>query len=134
MEGRPMRAHSSLVIVVLSLLPVVAAAQYDHQHAGAPPHGAPRLGTVVFPNSGARAAQAPFLRGVALLHSFEYEDAADAFHAAERADPGFALAYWLEALTYSHVLWGEDDPAAARHALARLAPVPAARLARARTR
>ena len=41
------------------------------------------LGSVSFPNSGARRAQAPFLRGLALLHSFEYEEALDAFREAE---------------------------------------------------
>ena len=30
------------------------------------------LGAISFPNSGASAAQAPFVRGVLLLHSFEY--------------------------------------------------------------
>ncbi len=43
------------------------------------------------------------------------------------------MAFWGEALTYSHLLWGEDDPVAARAALARLAPTPAERLARAGT-
>ena len=44
-----------------------------------------------------------------LLHSFEYDQAAEAFRAAQTADPAFAMAFWGEALTYSHLLWGEDD-------------------------
>jgi tetratricopeptide (TPR) repeat protein len=107
---------------VLFLPPVVAA-----QHDG---HGL-KLGTVTFPNSGAPAAQSSFLRGIALLHSFEYERAAADFREAQRADPGFALAYWAEALTYSHVIWREEDLAAARTALRHLAPTEAERLARA---
>jgi len=91
------------------------------------------LGTIVFPNSGNTAAQRPFLRGVALLHSFEYYDAAREFRAAQKADPAFALAYWSEALTYSHVIWGTEDLPASRAALQRLAATPAQRLARART-
>ena len=67
------------------------------------------LGSVSFPNSGAPRAQAPFLRGLALLHSFEYADAAEAFREAQRVDSGFAMAYWGEALTYDHPLWGEHD-------------------------
>lgn len=94
---------------------------------------APRLGTITFPNSGAAAAQEPFLRGVLLLHSFEFEPAAAAFREAQTADPGFALAYWGEAMTYNHPLWGQWDDDAARAVLARLAPTPAARRARART-
>ena len=93
----------------------------------------PGLGAITFPSSGAPAAQAPFIRGVLLLHSFEYQDAAQAFREAQRIDPGFALAYWGEALTYTHPLWDEQDRNAARAALQRLGPTPAARRAKAPT-
>ena len=88
------------------------------------------LGSVSFPNSGAPRAQAPFLRGLALLHSFEYADAAEAFREAQRVDSGFAMAYWGEALTYDHPIWGEHDSTAARAALARLGNGTEARVAR----
>ena len=94
----------------------------------------PSLGTIAFPNSGAPAAQAPFIRGVLLLHSFEYGDAAQAFREAQRLDPGFALAYWGEAMTYTHPLWNEQDRTAALAALRRLGPAPEARRERAPTR
>ncbi len=94
---------------------------------------ASNLGKIDFPNSGAAAAQEPFLRGVLLLHSFEYEDAREAFQEAQKADPGFALAYWGEAMTYNHPLWREQDRDAALKALERLAPTAAARLAKAPT-
>ncbi|HLL46406.1 MAG TPA: hypothetical protein VK399_06845, partial [Longimicrobiaceae bacterium] len=90
-------------------LPRPAAAQHEGHGArsgAAPGRSAPVLGTVAFRNSGAPAAHEPFQRGVALLHSFEYGEAAAAFREAQRADPGLAPAYWLEALTYSHVMWG----------------------------
>ena len=112
-------------LLLLLSLPSIAAAQHEG-------HGA-ALGTVVFPNSGAPAAQPGFLRGIALLHSFEYDRAAQAFREAERADPGFALAYWSEALTHSHLLWREENLGAARAALHRLAPSREERLARAGT-
>jgi tetratricopeptide (TPR) repeat protein len=112
------------------LAPSALRAQEPRHEHGAGSHA---LGTVVFPNSGAPAAQEPFLRGVALLHSFEYPDAADAFREAQRADPSFALAYWGEALTNTQLLWGVDDAASARQALAGLAPSPEERLALART-
>jgi len=103
--------------------------------AGAAPAGAaaPALGSVHFANSGAAAAQAPFLRGLALLHNFEYGDAALAFREAQKADPQFAMAYWGEAMTYNHAVWMEQDATAARAALQRLAPTPQARAALART-
>ncbi len=78
------------------------------------------LGSVEFPNSGARRAQPSFLKGLALLHSFEYDDAADAFREAQRIDSSFAMAYWGEALTYDHPIWGDHDSVAARAVLARL--------------
>jgi hypothetical protein len=65
------------------------------------------LGSVEFKNSGNAASQPASQRGVALLHSFEYDDATEAFREAQKADASLAPAYWLEALTYSHVLWGE---------------------------
>src|SRR5256885_194621 len=95
---------------------------------------APRLGTIDFPTSGAPAARAPFIRGVLLLHSFEYGDAARAFREAQRLDSGFALAYWGEAMTYTHPVWNEQDGNAARAALQRLAATRDARRAKAPTR
>jgi tetratricopeptide (TPR) repeat protein len=89
------------------------------------------LGRVDFPTTAPPEAQAHFLRGVAALHSFWYDEAADAFRAAQKAAPGFALAYWGEALTYDHPIWGERDLEAARQVLQRLAPKAAERAARA---
>jgi len=91
------------------------------------------LGATNFPNSGAPSAQRDFLRGLLLLHSFEYQGARKSFQAAQGTDPGFAMAYWGEALTYNHPLWGEQDLAAARSALARLAPTIEERAAKAPT-
>lgn len=101
--------------------------------AAAPERDAAAVGVVAFPTSGAPAAQETFLRGVAALHSFWYDEAADLFQEAQEVDPGFALAYWGEAMTYNHPLWAEQDRDAARDALARLGPDPASRAARAPT-
>lgn len=88
------------------------------------------LGSVEFLNSGAPAAQETFNRGVLLLHSFEYEDAREAFQEAHTIDPGFALAYWGEAMTHNHPLWRQQDRAAAVAALAGFAPTAEERLAK----
>ena len=92
-------------------------------------------GTISFPNSGSPGAQPHFIDGVKLLHSFEWEDAADAFRKAQEADPAFALAYWGEALSYTggHHSPPDQDSAAGQKALAKLASTPAARLAKAPT-
>ena len=121
-----------MLVAATLLLPVPLYAQDPGDHGDHHSHdGSQDLGLVEFENSGAAAAQEAFTRGVALLHSFEYGRAADAFRAAQAADPDFALAYWLEAFTFTHPVWGEDDVEGARAALARLAPTPAERLARA---
>jgi tetratricopeptide (TPR) repeat protein len=94
---------------------------------------APEYGHVDFANSGAPAAQTDFLDGVALLHDFEYDDAAAAFRRAESADPDFAIAYWGEAMTFNHPVWMQQDLASGRAALNRLAPSPAMRRSKAQT-
>ncbi len=93
----------------------------------------PRLGTINFPTSGSPAAQVEFQQGALYLHSFEYESAARAFRRAQAAEPGFAMAYWGEAMTHTHPVWNQQNRAAAREALVRLAPTPEARRAKAGT-
>ena len=89
------------------------------------------LGTINFPTSAKPAAQAPFLTGTKALYNFEFDIAAEAFRESQKADPGFALAYWGEAMSYNHPLWAQQDLAAARKVLERLAPTAAARAAKA---
>jgi tetratricopeptide (TPR) repeat protein len=106
---------------------VVAASPASGQNA--------LLGTITFPNSGAAAAQPYFIEGVKFLHSFEWEDAADAFRKAQQADPGFALAYWGEALSHTggHHFPSDQDISAARKALLKLGATRVERLAKAPT-
>ena len=85
-------------------------------------------GTVDFPTSTrSMVAQREFSRGVLLLHLFHYDEAADAFRQAEHADSSFAMAYWGEAMTHTHPVWDEQDTAAGRKALGKLAPTAEAR-------
>ncbi len=93
------------------------------------------LGTIHFPNSGNEAAQKDFLDGVRLLHSFEWEDAAEAFQRAQAADPDFALAYWGEALSHTggHHYPPGQDMSEARDALRKLGRTRAERLEKAPT-
>jgi len=91
------------------------------------------VGEVHFSNSGSPVAQDSFLAGLAQLHNFEYAAAAELFRKAQQTDPGFALAYWGEAMTFNHPVWMEQDRDAARKVLDRLAPTTEARLAKAPT-
>jgi tetratricopeptide (TPR) repeat protein len=97
------------------------------------PRAQSELGSIEFPTSGSAAAQPAFLKGVLLLHSFEYDDAKEAFQEAQKADPNFAMAFWGEAMTYNHPVWQQTAPELAKAALTRLAPTPEARLAKAPT-
>lgn len=94
--------------------------------------GGQELGTITFPNSGNTAAQAPFLEGVKDLHSFQFDEAADAFRRAQQADPSFAMAYWGEAMSFNHPLWAQQDADAAKKILEKLGATSEARQAKAK--
>jgi hypothetical protein len=89
------------------------------------------LGSITFPTSAKPAAQGPFLTGVKALYNFEFDTAAESFRAAQKADPQFALGYWGEAMSFNHPLWAQQDLAAARKVMERLAPTAAERAAKA---
>ncbi len=68
-----------------------------------------KLGRVEFPTSGSEKAQAHFLRGLAALHSFWYEEALEEFRESTKLEPDFMMGYWGEAMAYNHPLWSEQD-------------------------
>jgi hypothetical protein len=127
--------RSILGVIALFLCLSAAGAEPVHQHPldqqSASVQGA--LGVVHFENSGARRAQPVFIRGLLLLHSFEYPAARREFQKAQELDPSFAMAVWGEALTYNHTLWNEQDTAAARAALAKLGSTPEEQVAKGKT-
>ena len=123
-------------IASVFLLIGLSCAAYSQQHhdTGPASSSAPvDLGKIDFPTSGPAAAQKHFIEGVLLLHSFEYARARRAFAEASRLAPDFAMAYWGEAMTYDHRIWGEQDRTSALAALARLAPTAAERRAKVAT-
>jgi len=66
-----------------------------------------KLGVVIFPTSCSPLVQKEFERAVALLHSFAYEEAMAAFTNIEKKAGACAMAYWGEAMSYWHQLWGD---------------------------
>ena len=71
--------------------------------------GGERLGTVSFPVSCASASQAPFNRGIALLHDFWYEEVGPQFRGVVTSDPGCAMAHWGIAMGLFHEIWYRPD-------------------------
>ena len=68
-----------------------------------------QLGTVAFPVSCAPSVQKPFERGVALLHSFWYEEAEKEFQQIAQDDPHCVMAHWGLAMSLWHQLWNNPD-------------------------
>ena len=83
----------------LSALALAEPAPHEHHDHSE------KLGTVAFQTSCSPAAHAVFLRGVAWLHSFEYEQAESTFNEATAADPSCAIAHWGAAMSNYHPLW-----------------------------
>jgi hypothetical protein len=130
-----MKTRAAALAVAASLsLPLSApagAVEAAAGKAGAPPTASgERVGTVSFPVSCNAAAQERFVRAVAILHSFWYEEAEKAFAAVAAADPACAMAWWGVAMSHWHPLW--DSPTAAALA-AGAAAVAKAEAAQAKT-
>ena len=125
-----------ILIAPLALLLATAVACGDPTEATqAPPEAAlpADLGVIDFPTSGPADAQAHFVRGAAMLHSFGLEDAALEFRQAQELAPDFAMAYWGEAMSYNHPLQRFSVWDLPREALERLGPDREARVAKAPT-
>ena len=112
------------ILVIGILFPVVIHASEAEQDS---------VGSISFPTSASGEAQAHFLRGVSILHSFGWKQARLEFQAAQKLDPDFALAYWGESLCYNHPLISEWDLASPQAILNRLGKNLDDRLAKAPT-
>jgi hypothetical protein len=87
------------LVLLAPATPVGAQDHAQHQHTGTPPE---RLGTVHFETSCQPAVTAAFDRAVALLHSFWFGAATDAFKGVAATDPNCAMAWWGVAMSH----WG----------------------------
>jgi Tfp pilus assembly protein PilF len=85
----------------------------EHHHALT----AEEVGSVHFVTSCAKPVSLGFNRAVALLHSFQYEQARQAFSEVAKRDPKCAMAQWGVAMSYYHGLWKNGNTAAGREAL-----------------
>ena len=83
-------------LALLFAVPSLTAGQHQHQHGAKPPE---RLGSVSFETTCKAEVKADFNRAVALLHSFWFGAASDAFMKVAAADPACAMAHWGLAMT-----------------------------------
>jgi tetratricopeptide (TPR) repeat protein len=97
------------LLLFSSLFTIAAAADDDKDHHHHEDLTAAQLGTVSFPVSCAPSVQKRFELGVALLHSFWYEEAEKEFQQISKDDPHCAMAHWGIAMSLWHQLWNDPD-------------------------
>jgi tetratricopeptide (TPR) repeat protein len=97
MKTRPSQRPTKLSVCFCLLLGVLRGGNVGpHQHD---------LGHVNFPVSCNADAQKTFDHGVALLHSFWYDEAEKTFSRVISLDSGCAMAYWGIAMSLYHPVW-----------------------------
>jgi hypothetical protein len=97
-----MKRTAIALFALASMLSAYAFSAFaqEHQHANGSPTGP--LGTVHFSTSCDRAVAQDFDHGIALLHSFWYSAAIEAFTGVLKKDPSCAMAHWGIAMSW----WG----------------------------
>ena len=107
-----MRSLIAILTSVLLFAPL-ALCQEEHHHALTEQE----VGSVHFSTSCLPNLAGDFNRAVALLHSFQYEQARSAFTEIAGKDPHCAMAQWGVAMSHYHGMWDNGDTAAGRVAL-----------------
>jgi Tfp pilus assembly protein PilF len=97
-----------LLVICLCFSTLAAADDEGHHHEDLTEV---QVGIVHFPSSCLAAQQKPVQRGVAMLHSFWYEEAEKQFEQVAQADPQCAIAHWGVAMSLWHQLWNRPDEA-----------------------
>jgi tetratricopeptide (TPR) repeat protein len=115
-----MRSLTSFLASILFFVPL-ALCQEEHHHALTEEE----VGSVHFPTSCQTDLASSFNRAVALLHSFQYEQAREAFTEVARRDPQCAMTQWGIAMSHYHGMWDNGDLAAGRVAIERAKQIAA---------
>jgi hypothetical protein len=92
-------------LIALSLAGFSAALFLRAESNGKIPAPAVQLGEVNFSTSCSAEARPVIETGVALLHSFQYQQADQTFSDAVKRDPKCAMAYWGKAMSRYQQLW-----------------------------
>jgi tetratricopeptide (TPR) repeat protein len=105
----------------LLLFGVLAAANGGAATTAHPPSDPQKVGRIRFETTCTASVRGDFERGVAVLHSFFYDEARRVFTEVARKDPSCAIARWGIAMTWWHPIWAsptDDEMNAGRAALA----------------
>jgi tetratricopeptide (TPR) repeat protein len=108
-----MRSLTAVLATSLFFAPLSLCQEDHHRHALTEEE----VGSVHFSTSCRTDLAENFNRAVALLHSFQYEQARQAFTEISRQDPQCAMAQWGVAMSHYHGMWDNGDTAAGRLAL-----------------
>lgn len=102
--------------------PLTYAAHYHEDVEAFPPwQKGEGLGTLnLNVTTGNQAAKEHFLNGLKLLHAYEFAEATWSLRAAQKLDPGFAMAYWGEIIASRMLVWYGRNDEQGRSALHRL--------------
>lgn len=112
-QGDPMSTSRLIRLVLVSVGGLLLAGGQLRAQSSA-------LGKVEFPASGGAEAQGHFLRGVAALHSFWFEEALEEFRKSTGIEPDFMMGYWGEAMALNHPLWAQQDTEGGRNVLKKI--------------
>jgi len=112
----------AILLAIFSLFVSRAWSDEQHHHALT----GQEIGSVHFSTSCSKAVESSFNGAVALLHSFQYERARQAFAEISGQDPKCAMAQWGVAMSHYHGLWDNGDMAAGADALHKAKEIAAA--------
>jgi len=98
---KPKRKNVLLLTLASLFFSWPILAQEEHHHT----EPLEKIGKVSFPISCNPSVQEEFERGLALLHSFWYEEALKSFREVIDQDPHCAIAYWGQAMSIYRPLW-----------------------------
>ena len=103
---RRMTSFAAISFCTLLASLMLRAESRHHSVVAAPAQTSPvHLGQVNFPTSCKEGARSTMETAVALLHSFQYEEARQTFAQAAKQDHNCAMAYWGRAMSRYEQLW-----------------------------
>jgi tetratricopeptide (TPR) repeat protein len=104
------RWHSLRLVSLVGLASSFIALNHVKSATTPEPGDLRGVGNVTFPITCTADVQSDFARGVALLHSFFYEEARRVFTSIAERDPKCAMAQWGIAMTWWHPIWTPPAP------------------------